>query len=481
MGSTSVSIIMPTYNNRRYIGQAIQSVLEQSYANWELLIVDDGSVDDTGKVVAGIDDPRISYIYQTNKGVSAARNVGIAAAQGEYIAFLDADDLYQPEKLAIQVAHLDQNAAVGLNYVSRIEIDQDGNPVNLARLPDTASLETIVLSFPFAPTDCMVRRSWLEKSGGFSPAFVINEDRDWYIRLALAGCRCEGINQFLSFRRLNSGKVFGDLPARMDDMLRALETAFLDARCPAAVLALRSEALCNIYLIWAYQATLQNEIRLAHTYWAKALSYNPSHLSHGGQSLLRFLIHAAVRDGGDHEMRLRRVFAQLPGDMVWLAEQCDWAVARGCLVRGVREIMWGRLEQGQLCFARATELGAQIDESLQQVLTHQLLNFEKAYGTDAAQAVARTLLPALEPVAGRKTIRRLRGQLAVNQAFRAYRDRQHKEVIPHALRALFYEPPYLANRGVVAILTRSILAAVGVKLLSSSKSGSLSLHQESFG
>ena len=95
-----VSVIMPTYNCGRFIAESIRSVIAQTYTNWELIIVDDCSTDDTAERVAGFDDPRISYQRNTrNMGAALTRNKALREAQGRYIAFLDADDVWAPEKL----------------------------------------------------------------------------------------------------------------------------------------------------------------------------------------------------------------------------------------------------------------------------------------------------------------------------------------------------------------------------------------------
>lgn len=111
---TTVSIITPAYNAGPWIGQAIKSVLEQSHTDWELIIINDGSTDDTAQVVGGFEDPRITVLHQDNAGVSAARNAGLDHATGDYLTFLDADDLLPAESLALRVAFLQANPQVDI-------------------------------------------------------------------------------------------------------------------------------------------------------------------------------------------------------------------------------------------------------------------------------------------------------------------------------------------------------------------------------
>ena len=109
-----VSIIMPAYNAQRYISEAIKSVLNQTFQEWELIVIDDGSIDDTASIVQAFDDKRIVYIHQDNAGVSAARNAGLSYAQGEYITFLDADDVLPKKSLDVRVDYLQKHPNVDL-------------------------------------------------------------------------------------------------------------------------------------------------------------------------------------------------------------------------------------------------------------------------------------------------------------------------------------------------------------------------------
>src|SRR5579863_7279546 len=111
-----VSIIIPTFNRAYCIRHTVDSVVAQTHANWEVLIVDDGSTDGTRELIASTysHDPRIRYLYQPNAGVSHARNTGIAESHGEFVAFLDSDDVWKPWKLAVQLACLAGQPEIGM-------------------------------------------------------------------------------------------------------------------------------------------------------------------------------------------------------------------------------------------------------------------------------------------------------------------------------------------------------------------------------
>ena len=126
-----VSIIMPSWNTERFIAETIQSVIDQTYTNWELLIVDDCSTDNTDEVVASFKDDRIKYFHnEKNSGAALTRNRAMREARGEWIAFLDSDDLWMPEKLEKQIAFMKENGYT-LSYTEYEKIDEDSKPLNI--------------------------------------------------------------------------------------------------------------------------------------------------------------------------------------------------------------------------------------------------------------------------------------------------------------------------------------------------------------
>lgn len=126
-----VSVIMPTYNCSRFIAESIRSVLSQTYTNWELLIVDDCSTDNTAEIVNAFTDQRIRYMQnEKNEGAALTRNKALRAAKGHYIAFLDADDLWAPEKLEKQIAFMELNC-YAFTYHAYTEIDEQSKPLGV--------------------------------------------------------------------------------------------------------------------------------------------------------------------------------------------------------------------------------------------------------------------------------------------------------------------------------------------------------------
>lgn len=126
--SPLVSVIVPSYNTAKYLPDAIDSILRQTYQNFEIIVVDDGSTDDTRDVMkAYAGNPKVIYIHQENRGESGARNTGIRAARGELIALCDADDMWMPRKLEVQVPCFRDQPEVGVVYTNTVHVDSDNN------------------------------------------------------------------------------------------------------------------------------------------------------------------------------------------------------------------------------------------------------------------------------------------------------------------------------------------------------------------
>lgn len=180
-----VSIIIPTHNRQAFVLEAVESIFAQTYEDYELIVVDDGSADGTGEAFKQYGD-RLRYLYQKNQGVSAARNNGLALAQGEFIAFLDSDDLWLPKKLAIQVAYMDQHPRAQICYTDEIWIRR-GKRVNPKKRHAKYSGKIYPYCLPLciiSPSSALVRRALFEQIGTFDPGLPVCEDYDLWLRVA---------------------------------------------------------------------------------------------------------------------------------------------------------------------------------------------------------------------------------------------------------------------------------------------------------
>lgn len=184
-----VSVVMPVYNSEKYLNESIDSVLNQTYKNIELIVIDDGSTDNSSTIVNQYAN-RLVYIKQDNKGVAAARNAGIAVSKGTYIAFIDSDDIWDKKKVEIQREILDRNPNIGLVYSDHATFDDNGIIFrNVAKgrgmsRPSGDIFFDLILCCLFQTSTVMVRRGLLEKVGLFNVDYRSGEDYDLWLRIA---------------------------------------------------------------------------------------------------------------------------------------------------------------------------------------------------------------------------------------------------------------------------------------------------------
>lgn len=193
-----ISCVIPVYNGERFVAAAVESVLAQTWRPVEVVAIDDGSTDETPRVLSGFGE-RIKVIGQKNAGQSAARSRGIWAATGELIAFLDADDLWLPEKLALQMARLAEHPAAEA-CTSLIENFWEADLAEEAeRLQRTAHGQPAVASWP----GLLVRRGVFERVGGPDPELDHFDAREWLHRARTSGVVVEHVDQVLVRRRIH--------------------------------------------------------------------------------------------------------------------------------------------------------------------------------------------------------------------------------------------------------------------------------------
>src|SRR5262249_35935561 len=181
-----VSVIIPSYNSARYLTDAVDSVLRQTFCDFEMVIVDDGSTDDTEAVVRRYGE-RVRYLRQPNSGVAAARNRGIEESRGRYVAFLDADDTWHQDKLHAQVAALLKNPGYLACYTAFTVVSSDLTPLCITRNKRHGkTLEDLLLRGNFVGSICTVlcERTLFDRAGGFDPSLSQCADWDMWVRIA---------------------------------------------------------------------------------------------------------------------------------------------------------------------------------------------------------------------------------------------------------------------------------------------------------
>lgn len=296
---SQVSVVIPTYNDELYIAKAIDSVLNQTYTDYEILVIDDGSTDNTRQILESYGD-RIKYIYQEHQGVSTARNLGIEKASGELISFLDADDYFLSEHLQQQVSCLEQKPFLGMVSSGWRRVDEKGNILSKNKpwkvLP-RLNLETWLISRPVLPSAITIRREWLDKVNGFKPKFVLAQDIDLILRLALEGCQADWSGKVSTCYRSSNSNATNDTvkQARFFDMV--FNDFFYNNNLPESIAQLENQARYS-YLKWlGWRLYHTGNFSLMASYLFKAFSYSDYSKSETICDWIKYFENCALDEG----------------------------------------------------------------------------------------------------------------------------------------------------------------------------------------
>ena len=210
--SPKVSVVTPAYNAENTIAESIQSVINQTFSDFDMIIIDDGSTDRTAEIIKSIEDSRIRYIYQDNAERAAARNLGIQNAKGRYIAFLDADDFWVEDKLEKQITLFRKNPELGLVYSDLYLFDDQSKEIitkysNIRKLYKgrVALREMLTENFIQSPTP-IVRREVFEQVGNFDVCLVPREDIEMWVRI-VARYPIDYVNKPLAMYRIHKNST----------------------------------------------------------------------------------------------------------------------------------------------------------------------------------------------------------------------------------------------------------------------------------
>ena len=220
-----VSVVIPMFNVEKYIEKCIISVLAQTFKNFEVICVDDGSSDNTVNILKQFTDPRIKLIKQQNRGLAGARNTGIQAARGIFIALLDSDDCWASQKLTEHVAHLNNNPHVGVSYCASLFIDENSNATGTGQFPKLTQINfrDVLCRNPVGNGSAAVIRrrlltdiSTTNRAQGrkyyFDESLRQSEDIEFWVRIALSSkWKFEGISSPLTYYRINDGGLSANL------------------------------------------------------------------------------------------------------------------------------------------------------------------------------------------------------------------------------------------------------------------------------
>ena len=217
-----VSVIMPAYNAAAHIAEAIESVLIQNYTNLELIIVDDGSIDNTRDIVKSFKDDRIKYFYRENNGPSGTRNFAISKAGGQYIIPLDADDMLTPDSIARHLMEFEKYPDVDLIYSDVLLIDSKSSPMRIMNKPEYQNRNHLIRDLfrsghPILPFRLGIRRNVFDKIGFYDENLMVGEDYDMMRRFVKANLKAHHLSEPLHLRRMHTNslsKTYSEQKAR---------------------------------------------------------------------------------------------------------------------------------------------------------------------------------------------------------------------------------------------------------------------------
>lgn len=245
-----VSIVTPTYNREDFLGEAIQSVIDQTYGQFELIIVDDGSTDESEALVErfALNDPRIRYFKQHNQGQSVARNRGIKESQGEFICFLDSDNKWFPDKLEASVKAFYDEPSVDIVYGDNVTISETGAEIDRSNMPRHSGLitERLLADNFISMNTTMVRKHCFDKLGAFNERDRLAEDYELWLRFSTE-FRFLYIPHYFGYYRVMDNQISTDKEARYaanEKIIHSFLTRFPDALTRKEQRA----GLCRFYL-----------------------------------------------------------------------------------------------------------------------------------------------------------------------------------------------------------------------------------------
>lgn len=307
--SKLVSIIIPSYNYGFVIEQTLENLLDQSYTNWEAIVVDDGSSDNTSEIVGkfAAKDSRISYIIQKNSGVSVARNLGFKHSKGDYIQFLDADDLLSKEKLTVQVAFMEQHPETDISYTDHLYFETDKPDIvypdyemnNHNWLPKVNAagyevVNTLIYSNIAVVSSPMLRRDIVEKVNGFPEFSNYTEDWEFWFLCAVHGahysfCDNDAAKTLIRIHHRNTSRNIqimqaGELQFRRRIAMSINNSTLLSPDEKEKLLERNASSTQKLYKYMMYHANLVSirQLKILHglvntktfiSYYFKALNY----------------------------------------------------------------------------------------------------------------------------------------------------------------------------------------------------------------
>lgn len=309
-----VTVVIPAYNAMTYLPETLDSILNQTFTDFEVLIVNDGSTDQIAAWAAEISDTRVKVISQENQGLPGARNTGITHAKGEFVAFLDADDLWESTKLKKQVDCLDSKPEVGLVYTWTLLVDQQGKStgtVTASHVEGNVWEKLLLGDVVGSGSSAMIRRNCFETVGLFDTELSSIEDCDMWVRIA-AHYPLAVIKEVLVYYRQHPSNMSRDYDRMMQNSRLKIEKKFKNV--PFEFLYLRPRAYGHAFLWLAWKIVFDGGDPEKAAYFAQQASLHYLQMRYSTKYLRLQLVLKIVRLFGSNRYRqLRNLRHKLRG------------------------------------------------------------------------------------------------------------------------------------------------------------------------
>ncbi|MFV2044763.1 MAG: glycosyltransferase family 2 protein [Anaerolineales bacterium] len=455
-----ISVLIALRDKNPFLQEALESLRMQSFQSYEAIVLMSNEVQHSTESLAEIKDPRITQlIIPSGSDLPAMMCAGIRRALGEYVTVMSSSDRLHPEKLQEHVRFLDANLDIGATCSGSIELDQAGRAQSIRSVPRDIDVSAMLPDIPFTLGDLVTRKEWLVDSGlAHRESRFLAGDLPAIIWLALAGCRFAGLERALTDRRCwPSNCSLISQTSQFNRTMKALIEIFEHPRCSREFKSSRNAVIAHSSAKQAFHAFRDNDISLGQRLIRQAIRHDHSLIGDLGKGLLILLALESTRDGEGHEAALQCVFDSLPDELRWVSARRDWAVALGYFWRGVWSLLWQRHSEAQSHLALAAAADFRLDDSLLDELVKCLLSYAAEVSPEQSREAVRTLARLLRGLASRSQIRYLLATFFVNQAFADHHSGHHATVAGNVLRALYSKPLTLMNRGVEAMLVKSLL------------------------
>jgi glycosyltransferase involved in cell wall biosynthesis len=289
-----VSVIIPAYNKSDYTCRTVDSVLAQTYPHIEILVVDDGSTDDTRRRMEAYGG-RIRYIYKKNGGACSARNEGIRQAKGEYLAFLDCDDLYLPAKIELSVKYLTEHPEAGFVHTKAYTMDRDDKTVGvyerLASRRDGWIAEGLIMGNFICNSTVVARRRCIDQAGLFDETIFMPADWDMWLRLA-EQAPAGYIDEPLTKYRITDNYVFNNLERSQREEVIVIDKYF---HRNAQARPSKNKILSNLHMRFSQCYVLKDDGARVREELKQALAYDPWNIKAWTIRLLKAAAHARLK------------------------------------------------------------------------------------------------------------------------------------------------------------------------------------------